>query len=291
MSKNNYSKKGEHGKIVIGNWKMNPPSLEEAKHIITKTRNVTRKLERTTVVVCPPFPFISYVVPRKHRPDIHEIFAGAQNVFFEDSGAFTGEVSTAELVSLGVDYVIVGHSERRYPQGTQGAVVSAPATSTAPATQVFASFGESDLEVSKKAAKVAQAGMIAVLCVGEKMRDSTGEYLDVLRDELKASLQVFPKKSLSQLIIAYEPIWAIGARTAMTPDLVCETALFIKKVLSDMYGQHEVLNVPILYGGSVNFRNAADIITLGQVDGLLVGRESVNIPGFTELLKAVDAIG
>jgi len=146
------------------------------------------------------------------------------------------------------------------------------------------------LDVSKKAAAAVQANMTAVLCIGEKTRDDLGEYLDVVRDEIKASLQVFPKRALGQLIIAYEPIWAVGAKAAMTPAAIHEMVIFIKKVLSDIYGQVSAVEVPILYGGSVNFRNAADIIALGQVDGLLVGRESVNVPGFVELLKTVDAI-
>jgi triosephosphate isomerase len=97
-----------------------------------------------------------------------------------------------------------------------------------------------------------------------------------------------PKKFIGKIIVAYEPIWAIGAKEAMSPENIYETSLFIKKVLSDLYGQEEAVSVPILYGGSVNFRNALEIIEKGQVEGLLVGRESVNPPGFSELLKSVD---
>jgi triosephosphate isomerase len=131
--------------------------------------------------------------------------------------------------------------------------------------------------------------MTAVLCIGEKTRDAQGDYLEFLKSQIKASLSGFPKKSLSHLVIAYEPVWAIGAKEAMTPGLIHEMVIFVKKVLSDMYGQDEVAHVPVLYGGSVNFRNAADIIKLGEVDGLLVGRESVNMAGFPDLLKAVDS--
>jgi triosephosphate isomerase len=281
MSKNNYAE----GKIIIGNWKMNPQTVLEAKHIIAKTKNIVRKLERTTVVICPPFPFIPFAIVRKsartgnksanksstRNVKSNEVKAGAQNVFPEAEGAFTGEVSARELVDLGVEYVIVGHSERRIG-GNAGSV-------------------ETDMDVSRKTAAVVQAGMTVVLCIGEKTRDDLGEYLDVVRDEIKASLQAFPKRALGQLIIAYEPIWAVGAKAAMTPATIHEMVIFIKKVLSDIYGQASAVEVPILYGGSVNFRNAADIIALGQVDGLLVGRESVNVPGFVELLKTVDGIG
>ncbi len=251
-------KKGQ--KIIIGNWKMNPQTLLEAKHIISKTRSTARNLAHTTVVMCPPFPFLTYAVSKKGP-----VMTGAQNVFFEEQGAFTGEVSARILADLGITYVIVGHSERR-------------------------ARGESDVEVSKKVVAVAQAGMTAVLCIGENVRDTQGAYLDGIRDQIKASLQAFPKKQLEKLIVAYEPVWAIGAKEAMTPALIREMVIFIKKVLSDMYGQEEALQVPIIYGGSANFRNAADIITQGQVDGLLPGRESVNIPGFIELMKTVDAL-
>jgi|ERR1035437_39918 triosephosphate isomerase len=247
-------------KIVIGNWKMNPETIEQAKTIVAKTKKAAAKLERTTVVVCPPFPFISLVAKKK------EIKTGAQNVYFEDGGAFTGEVSAIILKNSGVSHVIIGHSERRNI------------------------MGESDDLIAKKAVAVARVGMTTVLCVGEKIRDEQGAYLDFLKNQIKNSLAGYPKKSLNNLIVAYEPIWAIGAKEAMTPSLVHEMTIFIKKVLSDMYGQEEVSAVAVLYGGSVNFRNAADIVKLGEVDGLLVGRESINMAGFPDLLKVVDSI-
>jgi triosephosphate isomerase len=228
-------------------------------------------------------------VPRKsargsaRSTRLNEVKAGAQNVFFEAEGAFTGEVSARELANLGVEYVIVGHSERRVTMGGEGGIGGSENRHSGPA--------ETDMDVSKKSAAVVQAGMTVVLCIGEKNRDDLGEYLDVVRDELKASLQAYPKRALGQLIIAYEPIWAVGAKAAMTPASVHEMVIFIKKVLSDIYGQADAIEVPILYGGSVNFRNAADIISQGQTDGLLVGRESLNVPGFVELIKVVDGIG
>ena len=256
---------------------MNPLTVAHAKRIVAEIRKTVRKIEHTTVVACPPFPFISFAIPKIASASVSEnskkavskakgvLLGGAQNVFFEESGAFTGEVSASMLADMGVSYVIVGHSERR-------------------------KMGETDETISKKVNMVADKGMMAVLCVGEQDRDGQGAYLDFLKEQIRTSLTNFPKKALAQLIVAYEPVWAIGAKEAMTPGLIHEMTIFIKKTLSDMFGQEGAMTVPILYGGSVNFRNAAEIISVGEVDGLLVGRESVNPPGFDELLKVVDMI-
>jgi triosephosphate isomerase len=258
-------------KLVIGNWKMNPATVAHAKRIIAATRKTSRVLERTAVVMCPPFPFVSFAVARRNAKgtllNAKDPSAGAQNVYFEEGGAFTGEVSAAMLADMSISHVIVGHSERR-------------------------AMGETDEVVAKKAVAVASARMTAVVCVGEASRSQDGAYLGFVREQIKASLAGVSKKAVTEgrLIIAYEPIWAIGAKEAMTPALIHEMEIFIKKVLSDIYGQEEATAVPILYGGSVNFRNAADIVGIGGVDGLLVGRESVNQPGFSELLKAVDGV-
>ena len=255
-------------KLVIGNWKMNPATVAHAKRIVAATKKTTRTLERTTVVVCPPFPFITYALPKgSGATNANELRVGAQDVSFEEAGPFTGDVSAAMLADMGLLYVIVGHSERR-------------------------KVGETSEIVAKKALAAANAGLTAVVCVGEEVRDQDGAYLHFIKEQIKSSLVGFSKKLVAseKLVIAYEPIWAIGAKEAMTPALIHEMGIFIQKVLSDIYGQEEATVVPILYGGSVNFRNAADIIAIGDVDGLLVGRESVNQPGFSELLKAVDGV-
>ena len=169
------------------------------------------------------------------------------------------------LKDMGVKYVIAGHSEER-------------------------ARGDTDESVSKRVKAIVEAGMEAVLCVGEKERDENGAYLDGLKEQIKNSLANVPANKAKNIILAYEPVWAIGAKEAMAPEQVYEMALFVRKVFSDVFNADQALNATVLYGGSVNFRNAADIIKTGQVDGLLVGRESVNMPGFTELLKAVDEI-
>ncbi len=249
-------------KMIIGNWKMNPTSLDEAKRIYRSIRSASSKLSKTETIICPPSIYIKSLMHKGKSPNFS---IGAQNVFSEDQGAHTGEISAVMLKDLGVNYVIVGHSERREQ-------------------------GETDEIISRKTGALLELGIHPVLCVGEKVRDENGEYLNFLKNQIKASLDKVPKKNISKLIIAYEPIWAIGAKESMEPFIVQEMVLFTKKTLSDIYGHDSAMSTPILYGGSVNFRNAGDIIIHGQADGLLVGRESVNISGFRELLKTVDSL-
>lgn len=249
-------------KIIIGNWKMNPSSLEETKKIIRKTRACVHTLKSTEVVACPPFVYIPAGFSKKN-PENFKL--GAQTVSSELGGPHTGEVSISMLKDLGVQYVIVGHSEER-------------------------ARGNTDDIVSKKIKAVVEAGMYAVLCVGEKIRDEAGLYLNTLKEQIQNSLANIPQNKAKNIIIAYEPIWAIGATESMKPEQVYEMSLFVKKVFSDVFSQDQAMKINVLYGGSVNFRNASEIIKISQVDGLLVGRESVNMPGFIELLKAVDLI-
>lgn len=249
-------------KLIIGNWKMNPATLESARNIIRKIRRVAGTLEHTNVVACPPFVYIQSAVSR-HGPDTLKI--GAQTVSFNENGPYTGEVSADMLHNLGVEYVIAGHSEER-------------------------TAGDTDEMIAKRVKAVVESGMHAVLCVGEKVRDEGGAYLDILKDQIKNSLANVPSNLAKNIVVAYEPVWAIGAKEAMLSAQIYETSLFVKKVLADIFSQNQAMKTLVLYGGSVNFRNAGEIIKTGQVDGLLVGRESVNMPGFIELLKAVDEV-
>jgi triosephosphate isomerase len=169
------------------------------------------------------------------------------------------------LRDIGVEYVIVGHSEER-------------------------KGGDTDERVSQKMKAVLEARLIPIVCVGEEVRDENGAYLDTLKSQIKNTFAGIPAKSISRVILAYEPIWAIGAKDAMLPGDIRETSIFVKKIFADLFGADAGRKVRVLYGGSVNYRNAPDIMTVGKVDGLLVGRESVNTPGFVALLKAVDGV-
>ncbi len=252
-------------KIIVGNWKMNPTSLAEAQNIFKKVKNTASKLRSTHVVMCPPHVFIGKFAPMKTTGRKQTVGIGAQDVFYEAQGAYTGNVSAPMLKELGLTHVIVGHSERR-------------------------AAGETDEVVSKKALAALESGLHPIICVGETSRDPQSMYLDTLKNQIKNSLSKIPKKLLGQIVVAYEPVWAIGVKEAMDPGTIEEMSIFVKKVISDISDHQSGISTPVLYGGSINFRNAPDIMTRGKVDGLLVGRESVNTPGFIELLKAVDPL-
>lgn len=246
---------------VFGNWKMNPVSQEQAKAIATKVRNFSDKLEKTEVIVCPPFPFIASVKSRELPKNYH---IGAQSVSSSVVPSSTGAVSALMLKDMGVEYVIVGHSEER-------------------------TRGETDDVISTKMNIVLENDLTPVLCVGEKERDESGHYLDFIKNQINSALSKVSKSSAKDIIIAYEPIYAIGASLPVSNEQIHEMNIFIRKVFGDMFGVQSAMKLIVLYGGSVNASNSAEIITGGKVDGLLVGRESLDPINFIELLKQVDA--
>ena len=242
---------------------MNPATVAEAKKIASRIKGAAAKLSHVEVVICPPLAFIA---PCSGRGKHSKMLMGAQTVSPEtESGPHTGEVSVIMLRDLGVEYVIIGHSEQR-------------------------KRGDTDDMVSRRLKAVLENGLTPILCVGEAVRDESGAYLESLKNQIKASCANVSHKDAKKIIIAYEPVWAIGAAEAMKSEDIYETSLFVKKVFSDLFGADTGSKVKVLYGGSVNFRNAHDIMFIGKVDGLLVGRESVNVPGFIELIKVVDSI-
>jgi triosephosphate isomerase len=250
-------------KLVIGNWKMNPATLGEAKHIAKKIREASLDLEHVDVVIAPPF---LYIAPCTAKILPKNVSMGAQSVSRDIEGAHTGEVSAKMLKDLGVEYVILGHSEER-------------------------SRGETSEVISKKITTTLESGLRPVVCIGEKDRDlERGSHYDFLKEQINETFANVPKKYAKDIVLAYEPVWAIGAAEPMTSDLIYEMVLFVRKVFSDIFDPKVALKVPVLYGGSVNFKNASDIMITGKVDGLLVGRESVNVTGFVELLKVVDGV-
>ncbi len=239
---------------------MNPLTLDEAKDIAVSVKKVSGKLKRTQVVLCPPFVYLSLL----SKTPSGNLFLGAQDAFYESAGHYTGEVSFAQLPQFKVKYVIVGHSERR-------------------------KAGETDAVVNKKVRSVVTEGMTAVLCVGETVRDTHGEYLNTVRTQLVSALRDVSKKSLANLVIAYEPVWAVGAKQALRPREIHEMSIFIKKVLRDLYGI-SADDVRVLYGGDVTVGDITEIMQEGFVSGVLVGRESLKPKHFTEIIKVVDSI-
>lgn len=250
-------------KLIIGNWKMYPTNIKDAKAKFTGIKKVASTLRNVQTVVCPPFVYISEL---KKLVTGHRCIVGAQNSWIEDEGAYTGEVSPAMLGSLGLQYIILGHSERR-------------------------ALGETDELINKKVLAAVKSGLTAVLCVGERERDPDGAYLKLVADELRAALKGVQKKDLSHIVIAYEPIWAIGknALRAATSDDALEVSISIKKTLADLYGG-SAAEIKILYGGSVDAKNSGEFLLKSGVNGLLVGRSSLDMNVFTQILQSADKI-
>ena len=238
---------------------MAPLETKEAKVVFGGIKKTASALRNVQTVICPPNIYISEL---KKMTGGHRCVLGAQNSFWSEKQENTGEVSPRMLKNLGVRYVILGHSERR-------------------------ALGETDGLVSKKASVCLKEGLVVVLCVGESQRDEHGEYAKFIKDEITQSLKKVQKKFLNNLIIAYEPIWAIGkgALRAASPEDALEVSILIKKTLTEMFNKSTAMSVPVLYGGSVNPQNAESFLVEGEMDGLLVGRASLDADKFSEILK------
>jgi len=248
-------------KFAVANWKMNPESLRSARDIFSKTRRYAEKYKRKVrTIICPPTFFLGDF--SKFRKS--SVALGAQDAFFETSGAYTGETSPTLLRREGISYVIIGHSERR-------------------------ALGEVNEIINKKVLTAFSVGLSVILCVGESKRDRDGEYLSFIKEEIKSALSGVKQKDLKNLIVAYEPIWAIGKNEteAMRSEDVHEMVIFIRKILSDLYKKINVFSIPVLYGGSVGAMNAKDLVEFGQVDGFLVGHMSLDPKNFSEIIATL----
>lgn len=241
---------------------MSPETLADAKETFDKARLSAKGLKNTDVAICPPFPFL-YPLSKLNRP--RNVFMGAQNISSEIKGAFTGEVSAEMIKSLGARFVIIGHSERR-------------------------AMGEGNDLIRKKLQIAFDADLTPVLCIGEKDRDREGNHLGFIKNQIKECLTGLQKKYLVGIIIAYEPVWAIGKsyREAMSPTDIHETVLFVKKIVSEFFGGDIAAGAKVLYGGSVEAENANEVARIGNADGFLVGHASLNSEEFSAILKAVD---
>ena len=248
-------KKGK--KLIVANWKMNPGSAAGARALFLASRRAAAGARRVSVTICPPFPFL----PLFSRLANGVISLGAQDSFWRNGGPHTGEVGPEMLKDVGASLVLVGHSERR-------------------------ARGEMDEMVSRKVSAVVREGMTALVCIGEKARDANGDFYGTLREQIQASLSRIQRRFISDVAIAYEPLWAIGRnwREAATPETVRETVIFIRKVMSDLFGEAGVA-APILYGGGVGPENAPALLRDGDIAGFLVGHESLDPEAFAWIMK------
>jgi triosephosphate isomerase len=246
--------------IVIANWKMNPVTLTEAKQIFNAVKTAVKKYPTTQIVVAAPH---LYITELKKNVVKSSITLGAQNSHFDVKGAYTGEHSLQQLKDVGVTHVILGHSERRF-------------------------MGETDEFVAKKIASTIKSGLIPILCVGEKERDIQGNFYLHIESQIKSSLSLLPKNKVRSVVIAYEPIWAIGTGKTATVADVQEMRLFIEKILTKHFDRPTAKNTAVIYGGSVNTENATELFKQTGVQGFLVGGASLKPDEFAKIIAAVN---
>ena len=238
-------------KLIVGNWKMFPKSASEVRHFFRAFRGS----RRADVALAPPFPYLAIA------PKSRAVYLAAQDIFWEASGPFTGEVSGAMLKNLGVRYVIVGHSERRRW------------------------LAESDEMIAKKLKQTIKSGLKPILCVGEPSRDADGVFFSFIKNQIEADFAKLKKNEAARVIVAYEPIWAIGSGKPAHPQDAAEAALYIKKVLADLYSVPTARRVRVLYGGSVSSENAGGFLAERGIAGLLVGGESRRPDEFLKIIQ------
>ena len=243
-------------KIIAGNWKMNL-TPREAEVFINGIKDKLNP-DASDVVFCVPYPDLPAALSLLKGTNIS---VGAQNIFHADKGAFTGEISAPMLAELGVKYVIIGHSERRQY------------------------FGETDASVNKKARKALEYNIVPIICVGESLEQrKQGITIELVRQQVKIALIDISADQAKNIIIAYEPIWAIGTGATATSDQAEEVCAAIRKVLADIYDKDTADTIRIQYGGSVTAANAAELFAMPNIDGGLVGGASIK-PEFEKIVN------
>jgi len=247
--------------FVAGNWKMNTDShssVELARRIATDSCEAAG--HKVTVAVCPPFVYLQAVAKTLGASSIG---VGAQDIYYEAKGAFTGEVSAAMLKDIGCTYVLCGHSERRHV------------------------IGEIDELINKKVAAAISGGLLPILCVGELLSErKTSQTDEVITRQIKKGLAGLSAEKASAVTIAYEPVWAIGTGLNATPQQAQEAQVLIRRLLAQVYDDRLAQEIRILYGGSVKPDNAAELMAQEDVDGLLVGGASLNADDFLDIIQA-----
>ena len=255
-------KKESRKVIIAGNWKMNmTPSA--AKTAVEKTAELTAGKTGCEVVLCVPFVDIAVAVEAARGTNVK---IGAQNVHFEPKGAFTGEISADMLLETGAEYVIIGHSERRQY------------------------FGETDETVNKRTKAALNAGLKVILCLGEVLAErQAGITEEIVSMQTKLDLAGIPAEQMKNVVIAYEPVWAIGTGLTATPDQADEVCAIIRKVVAGLYTPEIAEALTIQYGGSMNDGNAAELLSKIDVDGGLIGGASLVPEKFSKIVDAAQA--
>ena len=248
--------------VIAGNWKMNMTPAQ-TKAFIEELAPMVKGQDKCDIVLCVPYVDIATAVEAAKGTNIH---IGAENVHFAPNGAYTGEVSAQMLTEIGTEYVVIGHSERRQY------------------------FGETDETVNLRTKAALAAGLKVILCLGEvKEERLAGITNEVVSMQTKLDLAGVSADDLKNVIIAYEPVWAIGTGLTATPEQADETCGVIRGVVCELYGQDAAQAITIQYGGSMNDQNAAELLSKENVDGGLIGGASLKTDKFTTIVKAANA--
>ncbi len=247
--------------FVAGNWKMNTDShssVNLAKAIVSASVEIAG--ESVAVAVCPPFVYLQAVTT---AISTSSIAVGAQDLYYEQKGAFTGEISASMLKDIGCAYCLCGHSERRHV------------------------IGEQDELINKKVTAAISGGLLPILCVGELLEErQANKTTEVVTRQIKNGLAGLSVEKVSAVTLAYEPVWAIGTGLTATPQQAQEVHALIRGLLAEMYDSHLAEEIRILYGGSVKPGNAAELMGQRDIDGLLVGGASLNADDFVAIIQA-----
>ncbi len=246
--------------IIAGNWKMNK-TASEGKELVEALKPLVADVCpcKAEIIVCPPFTTLCSVVEAAKGSNIK---VGAQNVHWEKNGAFTAEISADMLKEAGVEYVIIGHSERRQY------------------------FGETDATVNKRLKAALAAGLKPIVCIGETLEErESNKTADVLRTQVGGALEGIDGADVASMILAYEPVWAIGTGKTATPEMAEETHKVIRDFIAEKFGKDAAASIVIQYGGSMNAGNAAALCGQADINGGLIGGASLKADTFSELIK------
>jgi triosephosphate isomerase len=251
-------------KLIAGNWKLNPADNQSALDLLLQLRNRLAPFTKVQIAVMPPFTMLHLAVEVMKDTRIE---VGAQNLYWEDTGAFTGEISAPMLKSAGCKYVIIGHSERRQ------------------------FFGETDQSVQHKIPGALKAGLTPIVCVGETLEQrEAGQEQSVVRKQVTVALNGISDADIRRVVVAYEPVWAIGTGRTATPEQAQAMHRFIRQIIAESFDSQAAGDLLILYGGSVKADNAQDLLSQEDIDGALVGGASLKAEGFSQIVASGESL-
>lgn len=246
--------------LIVANWKMNPKTSAEAKKIFAGVAAGSKKIKRAQMVICPPAVFLGLFAGKAKKVKL-----GAQNCHWEEKGAFTGEASLSQIKDIGCRYVLAGHSERRNI------------------------FGETDEMVNKKVLAILNSGLTPILCMGETAAERQGgTTFQVLKNQFEKGLAGVAKNAVEKVILAYEPVWAIGTGKVCDTAQAEEVNIFLKKALCEKYSRNIANSMQILYGGSVKSDNVLSFVKEAKMSGVLVGGASLDPKEFIKIAQQID---